>query len=100
MMRIMRHQLLVRLASRGVRLIPGVKYEKATAEGLTITNSQGVRQLIEADTIVLAAGSLPNDKLARQLGKAGIEVRTAGDCVRPAGIMEAVKDGFMAGRDL
>lgn len=99
-MPILRHQLLTRLESRGVKLITGITYESVTADGVNITDSQGVRQLIEANTIVLAAGSLPNDKLARQLEKAGIEVRTAGDCVRPAGIMEAIRDGFMAGRDL
>lgn len=100
MMPIMRRQLLDRLASKGVRLITGVNYERANREGVIITDSEGRRQTIPADVVVLAAGSTPNARLKEAFKERGIEVHLAGDCVRPSSIMEAMRDGFMAGRDM
>ena len=54
---------LNRLLEKGVTLLTGIKYNEVTPEGLTVTTQEGERKTIEADTIVLAAGVIPNNEL-------------------------------------
>ena len=44
-------------------MLTGVSYEEITSEGLVITNKEGKKQTIPADTIVLAVGARPNTAL-------------------------------------
>ena len=67
--------------------------------GLVITDSEGKEKLIEADTIVLAAGTLPNRELYEAL-KGKFEVKLAGDSSEPRSIREAIHEGFEAGFDI
>ena len=93
----LREQFLKRLASKGVTLFPGVKYEAITPEGIVVTTREGERKTLETDTLVLAAGSMPNKKLLEELdGKVG-EIWLAGDCVEPRRIKEAMAEGFRSG---
>jgi pyruvate/2-oxoglutarate dehydrogenase complex dihydrolipoamide dehydrogenase (E3) component len=61
--------LLKRLQGKGVRLIVGVNYQTIEKGALVITHSDGRREKLPADTIVLAAGARPNTNLANQIGK-------------------------------
>ncbi len=54
-----RDSLLERLIRRGVMMLPMVQYEEITAKGLVITDKEGKKRTLEADTIVLAAGAAP-----------------------------------------
>ncbi len=96
-----RHALLARLKEKDVVLITGVKeYEAITQEGLVIIDSEGNRQTLECDTIVLAAGAISNDQMAKALeGKVG-EIRLAGDCVQPRRIVDAIHEGARLGREI
>jgi len=60
-----------------------------------ITNREGKRQLIEADSVILAAGSRPNRKLLDDLKElyGDVKVFQAGDCIDPRGIREAIEEG-------
>ena len=91
-----RELLLLRLQEQGVRLLPGVKYEEVTDKGLVVSK-EGKRELLEADTIVIAAGSTPNQDL---LSVEGIPVRAVGDCNEPRGIEQAVEEGWAAASSL
>ena len=101
MFRSNRHALLTRLEEKGVLLITGVKeYEAITEDGLVIIDGEGKQQTLEADTIVLAAGAIPNDQMARAIqGKVG-EVHLAGDCVQPRRIVDAIHEGARLGREV
>jgi 2,4-dienoyl-CoA reductase-like NADH-dependent reductase (Old Yellow Enzyme family)/thioredoxin reductase len=96
-----RHALLARLKEKGIALVTGVKeYEAITDEGLVVIDSQGKRRTLEADTIVLAAGAITNDQLAKTTeGKVG-EIHLAGDCVQPRRILDAIHDGARLGREV
>ncbi|MDP2954020.1 MAG: hypothetical protein Q8O76_11980, partial [Chloroflexota bacterium] len=59
---------------------------------------EGRRQLLEADTIVLATGAVPNAGLAAALEGKGYQVYLAGDCRGPEGIPQAIHDGARIGR--
>jgi len=88
---------LDRLREKGVTLIASVKYDEVTPKGLVITTKDGERQTIEAATIVLAAGSVPEKKLYDDVeGKVPV-IHLAGDCVEPGTIRAAIADGYRIG---
>ncbi|MGB8706350.1 MAG: FAD-dependent oxidoreductase [Dehalococcoidia bacterium] len=95
--RLIREPMLDRLKYKGASILTGVEYQEITDVGVVIRTSTGQKKVIEADTVVLAAGSTPNTKLAAALkGKVG-QVLSVGDCVEPRSIMEAVDEGYKAG---
>ena len=98
--RSIREPMLERLHVKGAAILTGVAYEKVTEKGVVIRDSEGNRRLVEADTVVVAAGAMPNDGLAKLLkGKVPKLVRV-GDCVMPRGIREAVAEGYRAGLEV
>ena len=62
-----RQVLLDILAAKGVTMLTQTEGEEILDKGLVIANKDGQRQTIEADTIVLACGSMPNDNLLEEL---------------------------------
>jgi pyruvate/2-oxoglutarate dehydrogenase complex dihydrolipoamide dehydrogenase (E3) component len=96
-----RHALLSRLGEKGVVLVPNVReYEGVTDEGLVIVDGQGTRQTLQADTIVLAAGAVPDERLAKAVANRVSEVHLAGDCVEPRRILDAIHEGARVGREV
>jgi 2,4-dienoyl-CoA reductase-like NADH-dependent reductase (Old Yellow Enzyme family)/thioredoxin reductase len=95
-----RPSLLGRLAEKGVTLMPGVRYDEVTPAGIVVTTGDGQTKTIEADTIVLAAGALPEKKLYEGV-KAKFEgVHCIGDCVEPRTIRTAIAEGFFTGLEI
>jgi len=95
-----RANLLNRLRKQGVTLMPAVRYEEITDKGLVITTKEGRRQTLEADTIVLAAGAVPDNQLAKELEGKVAELHVIGDCLEPRKILEAIGDGTRVGLEL
>lgn len=84
--------LLRRLDEKGVILMPKVKYEAITQEGLVVAPEGGKKALLRADNIVLAAGARPDDELYRALTGKVPECYAVGDCVSPRHILEAIHE--------
>lgn len=89
--------LINRLQAKGVTIFTGVDYEEVTPTGVVIRNGVGERRVIQADTVVLAAGAKPNTELLPLVEGRVAQVLCVGDCVQPRGIREAVEEGFRAG---
>jgi len=106
----MRMLLVDRLRNKGVRMLTGVQYQQALERGVRVHVRGGITSMAEiqadglksvpADTIVLAAGSVPNNELKEAIEKAGIEVKCVGDCVEPRTILEATKEGWLAAAEI
>ncbi|MFW6057148.1 MAG: FAD-dependent oxidoreductase, partial [Chloroflexota bacterium] len=88
---------LERLVRKGIRLMPGIRYKEARPGYLVVDTAEGTTVAVEADTIVLAAGSVRDTTLADALHGSVPEVRVVGDCARPRGIIDAVSEGQAAG---
>ncbi|MEE9399264.1 MAG: FAD-dependent oxidoreductase [Dehalococcoidales bacterium] len=95
-----RPSLLGRLAEKSVTLLPGINYNEVTPSGIVVTTRDGERQTIEADTIVLAAGAIPEKKLYEDVKGRVKKVHCIGDCVEPRTIRTAIADGFHAGLEI
>ena len=64
---------------------------------MRIVDSTGKELLLEADTVLVAAGMRPNsDQVDRWFGLAE-EVIPIGDCRKAARILEAMRTGYCAG---
>jgi 2,4-dienoyl-CoA reductase (NADPH2) len=88
-----RMRLLSWFSTKGVVMMTGVKYEEITDEGLVITDKEGKRQTIIADTIVPAIPLNPNTELLKSLEGKVAEIHTIGDCSEPGMIKDAIADG-------
>jgi len=95
-----RPPLLGKLVARGVTMLTGVREEWITETGLDIIDTDGERQTIKVDSIVLAAGRKPEDSLARILTGKVAALYSIGDCVEPRDMREAIADGARIGREI
>ena len=94
---ILRPFFLQRLLEKGVTLLTNIHYDEVTAQGLVVTTKDNEKRVIEADTIVLAAGSIPDQELYQEIKGRAAEVYLAGDCVEPRKIRDAIADGYRIG---
>ena len=64
---------------------------------IVVEKSDGGKEEIPADTVVVAAGMCPRSELRNSLEQSGSEFRMIGSCKKPGQIAEAVAEGFEVG---
>lgn len=82
----------------GIKL--GYVGTRVVDEGLYCKNPDGVEELVEADTIILAAGQRARKEEADALRDAAPRVYFVGDCVLAKDIVSATYQGFHAAMDV
>jgi 2,4-dienoyl-CoA reductase-like NADH-dependent reductase (Old Yellow Enzyme family)/thioredoxin reductase len=89
---------LARLYSAGVGIRHHLRLVGVTPAGGLFANlfAGDVRELIQADHVVLAQGRVPAPDPSAGLRRLGLEVRRAGDCASPRSLEEAILEGTMA----
>jgi len=92
--------LFQRLDELKVELMPETKIEEITDSGVVVTDKEGNRRIVEADSVVLAMGGTPNKELVEALKGRALKVYTVGDCVEVGKIMNAIASGFRTAFDL
>ncbi|MBI2832779.1 MAG: FAD-dependent oxidoreductase [Chloroflexi bacterium] len=95
-----RQILLGILDQYGVTMLTRVKGEKITDEGLVVSGMDGELRTLPADTIVIAAGYVPDTRLFESLRGKPSETYLIGDCVKARGILEAMDDGARIARQI
>jgi 2,4-dienoyl-CoA reductase (NADPH2) len=88
--------MLQELKRVGVKSSIETKALEITAEGVKVTSEQG-EEVLPADTVVLAAGSVAYNPLAEALEKADIPCKVVGDAGQVGLAFDAVHQGFRAG---
>jgi 2,4-dienoyl-CoA reductase (NADPH2) len=88
-----RRRLIESLRQSGTAMLTGVNYEEITEKGIIITTREGQRQVIEADTIVLAEGIGPQTGLFQAVEGKVLQIYLAGDCASVRLIRGAIADG-------
>ena len=81
-------------------MMPSVRYESVTEDGINIVDHEGERRFIKADSLVIAAGFVPNDELFNSLKNEVKECYAIGDCVQPRNILEAIGEAAEIGRKI
>jgi 2,4-dienoyl-CoA reductase-like NADH-dependent reductase (Old Yellow Enzyme family)/thioredoxin reductase len=85
-----------KLNGYGIKVFPQVKYQRITREGVRLTTREGKEVFLEAENIVLATGSTPDDALGLSLKGKYLEFAEIGDCVQPRRIREAIEEANWA----
>ncbi|MEE8449126.1 MAG: FAD-dependent oxidoreductase [Thermodesulfobacteriota bacterium] len=88
---------LKEFAKAGVKMLPGLKFNRYNGQGLEVVDAQGNTRLLPASNLVLALGFEPDRNLLDELDANGLEYRAVGDCRQPAKLLGAIHDGALAG---
>ncbi len=90
----LRDELLHRLEESGVKFQLGVTYKEVTKRDVVIIDKDGKERVIEADSIILAAGARPDNTLLFELKGRVPEIFAIGDALEPRKIIQAIHEGF------
>ena len=85
---------------KGVTMMTGVKSMEITGEGLVITNKEGKKETIEADSIISTSPLAPDTGLLKSLQGKVPEVYAIGDCKEPRMIVDAIAEGWQIARSI
>ncbi len=85
------------LAKYKVTVLTCRRLESILDRGAIVIDTNGNRQEIPADSVVLASGFAPQTALREKLEKeVGLQVYAAGDCTDPGRVFDAVHQGYLA----
>lgn len=85
----------------GATMITGIGYRSIAEDGVLIDTDDGPK-LIEADTVIIAAGQQPNDRLIKMVDPLGIPYEVIGGAADTAGLnaVRATSQGLEAAHKL
>jgi 2,4-dienoyl-CoA reductase (NADPH2) len=86
------------LREHGAALLTGTRVTAFGPAGVECVTGDGERRLVGADTILLAAGVVPDRRLADALATTGLDVHTIGDAEEIAYLEGAILAGALVGR--
>jgi 2,4-dienoyl-CoA reductase (NADPH2) len=89
-----RGELVGHLADARVTVVTSVQCEEITAKGVVIKPKDGEKQVIEADTVILAGEVKPNVELGQAMEGKVPELYLAGDCTGLGLIKKATADAM------
>ncbi|MFK4209915.1 FAD-dependent oxidoreductase [Streptomyces sp. NPDC030920] len=97
-----RWAVLAELRRHGTEWLTGVRYEAVLPGGVLLTDADGVRRLLPADSVVIAAGQVPADGLRPLLTGLGVPYRLVGGAADARGLnaVRAVEQGLRAAYEL
>jgi len=89
----LKHYLSKRLAEKGVTILTSTKVKELGKGYAMVEDSSGTRKIDGFNTIVLAVGSRPNERIAKGLQGKVPELHVIGDASEPREALEAVYEG-------
>jgi 2,4-dienoyl-CoA reductase-like NADH-dependent reductase (Old Yellow Enzyme family)/thioredoxin reductase len=96
-----RRGLLDALQECRVNMVSGYKVEGLTCDGVKLVHREtSEERTLEAEMIVLALGSKPEQSLLDDLKKLDTDFFPIGDCQQPRNIRQAIYEGALIGRQL
>lgn len=91
-----RWTVVAELRRLGVKIMTRTRATGVTTDGLEVER-EGSRDLLVADSVVIAVGSRSENELADQIQEMVSEIYIVGDAEKPRNALEAIREGFMAG---
>ncbi len=90
-------QIAERLGRTFIKWYLGIRSEKITDDGMEIVDKYNETILLRADTVVIAAGSVPlEDAITPAIEGRIKEIYKVGDCLAAGELLEAIRDGSEA----
>ena len=94
-----RWTILQDVSRMGIKTLTRTQAKEITREGV-IAERDGKDFFIKGDTVVIAAGARSDNRLYEELKGRVAEVHLIGDAKSPRKVLEAVAEGFEAGRSI
>jgi len=94
-----RWTILQDVSRMGIKTLTRTQAKEITREGV-IAERDGKDLFLKGDTVVIAAGARPDNRLYEELKGRVAEVHLIGDAKSPRKVLEAVAEGFEAGRTI
>lgn len=94
-----RWTVMAELRRLGVKIMTHTRATGVTTDGLEVER-EGSRDLLVADSVVIAGGSRSENELADEIQEMVSEIYIVGDAKKPRNALEAIREGFMAGSRL
>jgi 2,4-dienoyl-CoA reductase (NADPH2) len=91
-----RWTVMAELRRLGVAILTGARAVEITETGVVVEKDKG-RDLLPAETVVIAAGATPENSLADALKGLVPEIHVIGDAQSPRNALEAIREGFLVG---
>ena len=91
--------IMGRLRSLGIRMERNAKVEEITERGVIVSRN-GSAEFFEGNSVVLAVGMEPNQKLAQELEGGIATVHVVGDSAKPGKIARAIESGLQVARTI
>ena len=90
-----------KMAKLGVEIREQTKFVQLVEGGVEVEH-EGVREVLPCASVVVAVGSRSRDNgaLIAEAERLGIPVHVVGDAVRPRRALDAVREAFLAARDI
>jgi pyruvate/2-oxoglutarate dehydrogenase complex dihydrolipoamide dehydrogenase (E3) component len=89
----------LKFKKNGVQVLTSSELKSVAGE-IAVLQSGAEELRVRVGTVVYAVGAEPNEELYDELVSSGLKVIKIGDCVQPRTILEAVQEGFQAGRSI
>ncbi len=89
--------MLNRLAEKGVQVFEHSPVLRISSTGVEVANN-GIMLSLKADTLVLAVGTKPMNRLVEELKGLDVEIYSIGDCAQIGDALDAISDGAEIGR--
>lgn len=90
----------IEISQTDIKVLTGKRLTAVGSGSITISDRWGNESSVEADSVVIAAGYLPQSRLENRLEEADIEVFNVGDSKKVRQIYDAVHEGFFAARQI
>jgi 2,4-dienoyl-CoA reductase-like NADH-dependent reductase (Old Yellow Enzyme family)/thioredoxin reductase len=85
----------------GIDILTNRKLKSIQKDSVTITDADGKDQVLDSDSVVMAAGLRANDSLKDQLDRElDAEIYPVGDCEGPRKIYDAIHEGYQAALEI
>ncbi len=91
-----RWTVMAELKRLGVTIMTKTKAVGIKLDGIEVESPNG-EDFLQADSIVIAAGSLPENGLVREIKELVPEVHIIGDAKKPGKALDAIREGYLVG---
>ena len=95
-----RKVLLNKLSEMNVIILTKHQLSKVEDNGVILIGPDERKKFIEADRVVIAIGSRPDNRLYDQIKPLGYEIHQIGDCLEPRSAKAAIYEGGVLGRSI
>jgi len=89
-----------RLQAKGIKVVTSARVKEILDDGVVFERDGQDESIHNVDSIVLALGSRPVDKLSEKIKDKVAEVHVIGDASQPRKVLEAVVEAAELGRKI